>query len=90
VIVDGAPLLPVVDARMLIDQVDGVVMVVDSSQTGRDAVAAAMRESPGLSEKLIGMVLNRAVDEYGRYYRGRYVNEVNVSRGAPEWEDREA
>ena len=90
VIVDGAPLLPIVDARMLIDQVDGVVMVVDSSQTGRDAVAAAMRESPGLSEKLIGMVLNRAVDEYGRYYRGRYVNEVNVPRGAPEWEDREA
>lgn len=88
VIVDGAPLLPIVDARMLIEQVDGVLMVVDASQTGRDAVSAAMRGSPGLPEKLIGVVLNRTVDDVGRRYRDHYVDEVHVPRRAREWEGR--
>ena len=52
VIIDAAPLLPIIDSRLLIEQVDGVVMVVASGRTNRDAVSAALRETPGLEDKM--------------------------------------
>jgi len=68
VVIDAPPLLPVADARVLVDLVDGVVMVVESELTARDAVAAAIHETPALEEKLIGTVLNRTVGDFDRYY----------------------
>jgi succinoglycan biosynthesis transport protein ExoP len=68
VILDTSPLTTVIDSRVLIDQVDGVVLVVASQQTSRDAVAAALRESPGIEEKIVGVVLNKAAEEFDRRY----------------------
>lgn len=68
VIIDSAPLLPVADTRVLTELVDGVVMVIASEQTSSDAVAAALRESPGIRERIVSVALNRAPDEFERYY----------------------
>lgn len=73
VVIDASPLLPVADPRALIDYVDGVVLVVASMKTPKDAVETALRESPGLHEKLAGVVLNGAADDVNRYYRERYM-----------------
>jgi len=70
VVIDAPPLLPIADARILAGRVDGVVMVVESEQTARDAVTAAIRETPALDGKIIGTVLNRTVGDYDRYYYG--------------------
>jgi polysaccharide biosynthesis transport protein len=71
VVVDSAPLLPIADTRVLTELVDGVVMVIASEQTGSDAVAAALRESPNIRDRIVGVALNRAPDEFDRYYRER-------------------
>jgi succinoglycan biosynthesis transport protein ExoP len=77
VVVDASPLLPVADPRALVDYVDGVVLVVASMRTPKDAVETALRESPGLQEKLAGVVLNGAADDVNRYYRERYYTHRN-------------
>ena len=51
-----------------------------SEQTSRDAVAAALHETPGIDEKLVGVVLNRAAEDFDRYYRER--DPVSVSEAA--------
>ncbi len=68
VVIDASPLLPVADARILLDRADAVVMVVASERTSRDAVATVFRENPDLTEKVAGMVLNGVVDDFERYY----------------------
>jgi polysaccharide biosynthesis transport protein len=68
VIIDSAPLLPVADTRLLTDLVDGVVMVIGAEQTSSDVVATALRESPGIRERIVSVALNRAPDEFERYY----------------------
>jgi polysaccharide biosynthesis transport protein len=69
VVIDAAPLVPVIDARFLVDQVDGVVLVVACEQTSRDVFATAFRETRGLARKVMAVALNKTIeeDEYGRY-----------------------
>jgi capsular exopolysaccharide synthesis family protein len=68
VIIDSAPLLPFADTRLLADLVDGVVMVIASEETSSDSVAMAMRESPGIRERIVGVALNRAAEAFDQYY----------------------
>jgi succinoglycan biosynthesis transport protein ExoP len=67
VVIDTAPLGPITDPRALIERVDGVVMVV-SDRTSRETIAAALHETPGLNERLVGIVLNRMLDSIEHYY----------------------
>jgi polysaccharide biosynthesis transport protein len=71
VVIDSAPLLPIADTRLLSEMVDGVVMVIASEQTSSDAVATALRETPTIRDRIVGVALNRAPDEFERYYRKR-------------------
>ena len=68
VIIDSAPLLPVADPRVLVGQVDGVALVVASELTSRSAVQSALQETPGIETKILGVVMNRVVDDFGRKY----------------------
>jgi polysaccharide biosynthesis transport protein len=68
VIIDSAPLLPVADPRVLVGQVDGVALVVASELTARSAVQAALQETPGIETRILGVVMNRVVDDFGRNY----------------------
>ncbi len=74
VVIDSSPLLAIADPRRLIDYVGGVVMVVASEQTSQSAVTAALRELPGLEERLVGIVLNKTdVEGLEGYHRYRYL-----------------
>lgn len=68
VIVDSAPLLPVADPRVLVGQVDAVALVVASELTARGAVQAALQGTPGIASRVLGAVMNRVVNDYGRSY----------------------
>jgi succinoglycan biosynthesis transport protein ExoP len=68
VIVDTSPLLPVTDGRALIEAVDSLVLVVRWEKTAKDAVEAALKQSLGSQDKLVGVVLNDVVANKARYY----------------------
>lgn len=70
VIIDAPPLLTVADPRALVDQVDGVVLVVASNETTEEALSAVFEETRGIEERLVGVVLNRAANDVNRYYYG--------------------
>ena len=79
-VIDAPPLLPVADARILIDRADAVAMVVASERTSRDAVTTVLRENPDLAGKAAGVVLNGVIDDFERYYGepGRVFAEANT------------
>jgi protein-tyrosine kinase len=72
VILDSPPLLPVADASLLADHVDGVILVVRAASTPTEAAERACQELQG--RNVIGVVLN-AVEQsqaYGSYYYAGY------------------
>lgn len=80
VVIDSAPVLPVVDSRVLSAQADKVVFVVKWRDTPRDAAANAVRDLRDHGASLAGVVFEQ-VDlkrhqRYGygdsSYYYGRY------------------
>lgn len=70
VVIDAPPLLTVADPRVLIDCVDSVVLVVASNETTEEALSAVFQEAQGIEDKLVGVVLNRAANDFNRYYYG--------------------
>jgi capsular exopolysaccharide synthesis family protein len=72
VILDSPPLLPVADASLLADHVDGVILVVRAASTPTEAAARACQELQG--RNVVGVVLN-AVEQsqaYNSYYYAGY------------------
>jgi len=72
VILDSPPLLPVADASLLADHVDGVILVLRAASTPTQAAERACQELQG--RNVIGVVLN-AVEQsqtYGSYYYAGY------------------
>jgi protein-tyrosine kinase len=79
VILDSPPLLPVADASLLADHVDGVILVVRAASTPTEAAERACQELQG--RNVVGVVLN-AVDQshtYGTYYYAGYGPEETKS-----------
>jgi exopolysaccharide transport family protein len=72
VIVDSPPLSPLVDARALAEQADGIVMAIRWDSTPRDVVEQALQTLAPVYDRVIGTVLTR-VDlrrlKYYDYYR---------------------
>jgi protein-tyrosine kinase len=72
VILDSPPLLPVADASLLADHVDGVILVVRAASTQTSIAERACQELQG--RNVVGVVLN-AVEKshaYGSYYYHGY------------------
>jgi capsular exopolysaccharide synthesis family protein len=73
ILMDGPPILPLSDACLLSQHVDGALMVVRAGETSVDATNEAI-ETFG-RKNLVGLVLNgatqlgRSYGRYGRYYR---------------------
>lgn len=70
IVLDLAPLSPIVDARLLLPTVDQAVLVTEWGQTPRPLVLHALRETPQLTARLLGMVLNRVDLAELRQYAG--------------------
>ena len=72
IILDSPPLLPVADASLLADHVDGVILVVRAASTPTLTAERACQELQG--RNVVGVVLN-AVEQsqgYGSYYHAGY------------------
>jgi protein-tyrosine kinase len=75
IIIDSPPSLPVHDASILADLVDGVLFVIRAGSTGAEIAERTAAEFQG--KNLLGVVLNQVEssdsygDEYHNYYAGR-------------------
>jgi polysaccharide biosynthesis transport protein len=79
IIVDLSPLAPVVDVRVTTHLVDSYIMVIEWGRTKIEVVKHALTAAQGVSENLLGVVLNK-VDmkrfaRYTGYDTGYYYNE---------------
>ncbi|WP_028401697.1 CpsD/CapB family tyrosine-protein kinase [Ectobacillus panaciterrae] len=68
VIIDTPPVLAVTDAQVLANLADGIVMVVRSGQTEKEAAVKAKGLLQNAKGKLLGVVLNAKVLKDGEYY----------------------
>lgn len=59
IILDLAPLGPVVDARVLLPMIDQIVLVAQWGKTPRELLRATLNAEPALADKLLGVVLNK-------------------------------
>lgn len=74
VLIDTPPLVQLPDARLMARLSDGVVLVIDSGSTERDAATAAVEQLRQDGANLVGAILNRwnpKTSDYG-YYSERY------------------
>jgi capsular exopolysaccharide synthesis family protein len=67
VLFDSPPLAAVTDAAVISPQVDGVILVVHSQKTTRDALQSCMRQLRDVGARVTGGVLNE-VDMSARQY----------------------
>ncbi len=59
IILDLAPLGPVVDARVLLPMLDQIVLVAEWGATPKELLRATLAGEPALADKLLGVVLNK-------------------------------
>ena len=88
VLLDSPPLLAVTDAAVLATMVDGVVLVVRTERTKRDAVRRALGHIHSVRGRLLGAVLNDVdlrsgayYGSYGHYYYSYYGTDRRASNG---------
>lgn len=84
VLIDTPPLLPVTDAVVLSQRVDGVILVATARVTGRREVRRAAELLRQAEAPVLGVVLNGAnVDEsYGYGYSYRYTYAPDADEGS--------
>jgi len=68
ILFDSPPTLAVTDAAILARQVDGVVLVIDSSATRSQWAVTAKESLEKVGAKILGVVLNRLRPQAGGYY----------------------
>jgi succinoglycan biosynthesis transport protein ExoP len=79
--------MAVTDAALVAHRASGVVFVVGSEMTNRNAAMQAVEQLGSARAKFMGAVLNRVNVErnsyyYSRYYRREYSNYYNENSGA--------
>lgn len=74
IIIDSPPALPVHDASVLADMVDGVLFVIQAGSTDAEIAERTAAEFQG--KNLLGVVLNQVQksDSYGEQYHNYYVD----------------
>jgi capsular exopolysaccharide synthesis family protein len=89
VLLDSPPLLAVTDAAVLATMVDGVVLVIRTERTKRDAVRRALGHVRSVRGRLLGAVLNDVdmrsgayYGSYGHYYYSYYGSERRTGSDA--------
>jgi len=87
VLLDSPPVLTVADASILAQQVDGVLMVVETGVTRTDMLRQAVAMLERVKARLLGVLLNKVsvrrgsyYDYYYYYYSGYYTDEEGAKR----------
>jgi succinoglycan biosynthesis transport protein ExoP len=85
IIIDLPPLAPVVDVRATINIIDSYVYVVEWGKTRVNAVQHQLTAVPEISERLLGIVLNKAnvkvLERYEHYYGRDYYRRYHARYG---------
>jgi capsular exopolysaccharide synthesis family protein len=68
VICDSPPVVGLTDANILANRADGVILVIQAGQTHLAAARQAISNLQRANANLIGVILNQARSEPGRYY----------------------
>jgi succinoglycan biosynthesis transport protein ExoP len=75
IVLDGPPLLPVVDARALAALADKVLLVAEWGRTARATLSEASRALAPAADRVAGVVLNKVnfleLSRYGDRYQYR-------------------
>src|SRR6185437_8745681 len=75
IVVDLPPLAPVVDVRAAVTIIDSFVFVVEWGRTRINMVQHQLASAPGVFDRLLGVIMNKAnlrvLDRYEGYY-GKY------------------
>ena len=75
VLVDSSPILTVADSKMLVSNVDGVILVLQADKTPKEIIKRARRELDQAGAHVLGAVINRAdlsQPEYAYYNQYYY------------------
>lgn len=72
VVIDSPPVLPVTDAAIMAQGVDGVLLVLDVGSTRRGAARQAVESLQQVGGKVVGAVLNRVPTRGRGYYYYHY------------------
>ncbi len=81
IIIDTPPVMGISDSLIVSSQTDGVIMVVKSGKTPKEAAQEARRMLEGVNAKILGVVLNSVSQAdmrysyYYNYYRYYYTDE---------------
>lgn len=86
IILDSPPVNAVTDSVILGRQVDGTILVIKSSKTGKDAVRRARRQLAAVGAYMLGAVLNdMSLEEgggYNYYYYHKYAYGSDAEKSA--------
>ncbi|MGD9898978.1 MAG: GumC family protein [Calditrichaceae bacterium] len=76
ILFDSPPVIAVTDAAILSTKVDGVIIIVSSGQTNRDALLRSQSLLDNVGARILGFLLNNVDVEgtYGSYYYYYYHN----------------
>ena len=72
IVIDGPPILPMVDGRILYHYADAALFVVEYGKTDDEAVLAAMSVLGSMRRKIAGTVLNKVDPGAGYAYHYKY------------------
>ena len=72
IIYDSPPVMSVTDAIVVARMVEGVVLVIDSKHSAREAAIASKKALREVGANVIGVALNRADVREGGYYSYYY------------------
>ena len=84
VIFDSPPILPVTDAAVLAQRVDGVILVIESGRSRRDATRQAAERVSQAGANLLGVVINRVPRRRQAEYHYYDYYTRSSGRGVPE------
>jgi non-specific protein-tyrosine kinase len=85
VIIDSPPVLPVADAVLLAQKVDAVLLLIDATETTRNAAEQAAESLRQAGANLVGAILNNLPSHsgYGYYYGGYVYGEYQDDGHSP-------
>lgn len=74
ILIDAPPAIAVTDSQIIASRTDGVILVVNSERTKRDAVLKAKQNLDNVRARILGVILNnvdrKSKDAYYYYYYG--------------------
>lgn len=72
ILVDSPPLIPVMDPMLLLEELDGALMVIKAGSTNRDVIKRARDLLTAQKDKVAGVILNNFYHALPYYYNYHY------------------